>query len=417
MNQLGVRDTTTEHPYLFTRPNEEHRYEGSVNSIQAGVVVPLSPITEYSWRWEPWVSSLPSVLRVSPVAPGPSLSLSYAAIQSLAKNGSSLINGRITITRDDVQLPSTRGQTIDASRLSTVLLCENPWPSLRLAPFADMSGSASLLASSTLFATGPFYNFSTLYCRDAGNAGVADDLPNLTITPVPLTADNRAHGILRQYIFTYVEDGLKQDGIGIRVVANPLHLSPMAWYRAQGFRGAPQSTTVDGYEAIRDGATVYVASVNVDSASSGPIASTIYVISHNPDALPETIQIFNQLLENWTFNINLRGSPNICVTAIGDYHTRENAVVHCTADWECLQIASGLHCASFKAKMQRDTKRIADFQTMTELLERHRLAERRYPLMDAGTFVQTLVTSRWPSWQTVLVEPLSAPYPLIRSIA
>ncbi|MBI4812446.1 hypothetical protein HY798_03350, partial [Candidatus Falkowbacteria bacterium] len=48
------------------------------------------------------------------------------------------------------------------------------------------------------------------------------------------------------------------DAIAIRVIPNYSHYSPSRWYSQQGFTGSPQSLTVDGYEAVRDGRTVYV---------------------------------------------------------------------------------------------------------------------------------------------------------------
>src|SRR3990167_3945389 len=48
------------------------------------------------------------------------------------------------------------------------------------------------------------------------------------------------------------------DAIALRVIPNPDHLSPGLWYYRQGFNGSPQALTVDGYDAVRDGRTVYV---------------------------------------------------------------------------------------------------------------------------------------------------------------
>ena len=54
---------------------------------------------------------------------------------------------------------------------------------------------------------------------------------------------------------TYIESS---DVIGIRIIPNPNNYSIDRWYKSQGFSGSPQKLTVDGYEAIRDGRTVYV---------------------------------------------------------------------------------------------------------------------------------------------------------------
>jgi len=53
------------------------------------------------------------------------------------------------------------------------------------------------------------------------------------------------------------------DAIGVRIIPNPNHYSISRWYENQGFTGSPQSLIVDGYEAIRDGRTVYVNAANL----------------------------------------------------------------------------------------------------------------------------------------------------------
>ena len=53
------------------------------------------------------------------------------------------------------------------------------------------------------------------------------------------------------------------DAIAVRIIPNPNHYSIVRWYEAQGFEGSPQALVVDGYEAIRDGRTVYVNAANV----------------------------------------------------------------------------------------------------------------------------------------------------------
>ena len=58
------------------------------------------------------------------------------------------------------------------------------------------------------------------------------------------------------------------DAVAIRVLPNPNWLSASEWYAAQGYTGSPQSMVVDGYDAIRDNRTVYVAALNTASDDS-----------------------------------------------------------------------------------------------------------------------------------------------------
>jgi len=105
------------------------------------------------------------------------------------------------------------------------------------------------------------------------------------------------------------------DAIAIRVIPNPAGYSALRWYFDQGFTGSPQALTVDGYEAIRDGRTVYVDAANV---VAGTLFTNIYLISYNQDAEPATIAIYNKLIDNWNFNSNLT-TPGHCVGLPSSY--------------------------------------------------------------------------------------------------
>lgn len=412
VSSIRVRDTYEENPSLFTSANEAHTYVADVVSLEPGYAVTVSPVAEYDWTWQSWLSSNTGVLTASPLAETPEQS--QAEIESQETNGTSYIFAGIRITNDEVHTPSTTEQVIRSSLLSTVLLCEQPWPERAFAPFSDSDGSASLSHFASPFVSGPWFNFSMLYCKDAGDEDVTtDDLPHADLTSVPLSAIDRDLGILRQYLLTFDAPSLSADGIGIRIVENPLHLSVRNWYASRGFTGSPESTTVDGYEALRDGSTVYVSGANTENSTLGPVYSNIYILSRNPDAKPETQNIFDQLIENFTLNVNIENNAmNVCVTASTDEPYLEDGVpVECTADWECLQRDGGTRCASFKAKLQRDIERIADFQAMTDRLENANDRNASYPVLQDGSFVQTLATSRWPSWQAAFQSEVGASMP------
>ncbi|MCK9360643.1 IPT/TIG domain-containing protein [Patescibacteria group bacterium] len=423
---VHVRDTNVDSPNLFTRAAESHLYTAEVISLQEGRRIALSPVVEYAWVWEPWIASNRDALEAEAGTGLGSDSRSNVTVVNPPQNGSSFIEAGIRITRDDVSVPSSTGRIVKGSQSAQVLLCENPWPARSLAPFTETSGhpSLELLGASplagTIRASGPYYNFASLYCRDAGAEGTAGDLPTLNVQPVEVATGDRALGILRQYLFTFDDPALRGDGIGIRVATNPLHLSPRAWYASRGFSGTPEATTVDGYEAVKDGTTWYVGGVNTNAATGAPVYSQIYVISHNPDAKNETKNIVEQLVRNFTLNANIQdGASNACsyaTTGAGHsagelYRGTDGRVVRCTADWECLAQNPTLRCSSFKAKMQRDSKRIVDFQFMTDSLESTRERNGNYPQLQSGTFVPTLSTSRWPSWSAQLQGEVGEAFP------
>jgi hypothetical protein len=144
-------------------------------------------------------------------------------------------------------------------------------------------------------------------------------------------------GLFFVAFFTYfVSAQSSPDAIAIRVIPNPNGYSPLRWYQDQGFSGSPQSLIVDGYEAIRDGRTVYVNAANViDTDSDGTpdqLYTNIYLIAYNQDAEKATVDIFGRILKHWKFNTNIAGSGNCfggkqaavttsdCAGAVGCWH-------------------------------------------------------------------------------------------------
>ena len=69
------------------------------------------------------------------------------------------------------------------------------------------------------------------------------------------------------------------DAVGLRVIPNSDYLSPLRWYDENiKAKGSPQSLIVDGYEAVRDGRTVYVNAANISGAD---FFTNIYIIKLN----------------------------------------------------------------------------------------------------------------------------------------
>lgn len=131
------------------------------------------------------------------------------------------------------------------------------------------------------------------------------------------------------------------DAIAIRIFDNANNLSPRAWYSKNiGAKRSLQSLLVDGYDAVRDDRTVYVATANIapcQGRNAGPscLKPIIVIVSFNQNISNETVDIFGQILANWRFNQNINGQPGVCSNSGGN--------LSCLSDQDC---QSGQICDS-----------------------------------------------------------------------
>jgi hypothetical protein len=187
-----------------------------------------------------------------------------------------------------------------------------------------------------------------------------------------------------------------KDVLAIRVVANPEHLSALRWYKSKEFTGSPQSLKVDGYDAIRDGRTVYVNAANI--GADNRLYTNIYVISYNQEAAGSTLDIFSRILKSWKFNLNV-DSNGTCF---------QNVETVCSIDSDC---AVGDYCLSDKAQVVRDVKRLADMSEIRNALEIYKNENGRYHTLQAGTYIPNKTVSVWPSWSGVFSRDLKLAMP------
>lgn len=191
--------------------------------------------------------------------------------------------------------------------------------------------------------------------------------------------------------------GQSVDAIAIRILPNPDHYGIERWYKEKGFSGSPQFLLVDGYEAVRDGRTVYVNATNIDTAA-GKIYTNVYLISYNQDSKEGTTDILGQIISHWRFNSNIGSGLGNC----GNASSAASSTV-CLIDTEC---PSGFYCNSLKAAVTRDIKRLgvlADYRT--SLAEYH-AKNGRFPDLVSGTYIPHVSVSTWPSWQNTLAPAL-----------
>ncbi|MDD3778022.1 MAG: hypothetical protein PHH52_01440 [Patescibacteria group bacterium] len=213
----------------------------------------------------------------------------------------------------------------------------------------------------------------------------------------------------------------QNDAIGIRIVPNPNHYSIYRWYQNQGFTGSPQALTVDGYEALRDGRTVYVNAAHIVPESK-QIYTNIYLISYNQDSEDNTVDILGQIISHWKFNDNLPDTEATCSIS----------ALKCSSDSECFsgqtcsldsgtcQLEEGkvcqvdadcpvnFFCDSPKAKIVRDLNRVGKMEELREALSKYRDNNNHYPLISSGSYLPGVSTSLWPSWQETFLSNLSS---------
>jgi cysteine-rich repeat protein len=180
-----------------------------------------------------------------------------------------------------------------------------------------------------------------------------------------------------------------KNAIGIRVARNSEHLSPSSWYDKYApnwygnSSGGPSSISLAGYEAVSvgscssgQGETIYVNAANTDEIGN-ELYTNIYIISCPVGADQDTIDIFEQLIDNWSFNVNI------------DDDLKEE-------------------------KVQRDTKRLSDITTLKQFIENYRANisnNNRYPALASGTYEVGKSISYWSSWQDTLGSELQATLP------
>ncbi|MFA5155085.1 MAG: hypothetical protein WC453_01495 [Patescibacteria group bacterium] len=220
-----------------------------------------------------------------------------------------------------------------------------------------------------------------------------------------------------------------QDAIAVRVIPNPNHYSIARWYESQGFQGSPQSLLVDGYEAIRDGRTVYVNAANIDQDTNS-IYSNIYLISYNQDPVPNTVDILGQIISHWKFNSNLTDStsPRCSISALGcdtdldcpvdsfcvkagsssgyANSCQLKTAKYCLVDSDC---PANYFCDSLKSKVTRDLKRVGRLEEIKEALANFQKTNNRYPQLNSGSYLSGHSLSVWPSWTQELLTNLAMP--------
>jgi hypothetical protein len=211
-------------------------------------------------------------------------------------------------------------------------------------------------------------------------------------------------------------DATNPDAIAVRIIPNPAHYTVARWYETQGFKGSPQAMTVDGYDAIRDGRTVYVSAVNLDTAAHQAY-SNIYLLSYNQNSDRDTEDIFGKILSHWKFNNNLSTTAGSCTISTTNCQTGKDcagaglscqnnrcglvAPDTCLTDADC---PDTFFCDNEKSKVIRDLKRSERVSQIEDGLDKYKNSNGHYPALSAGTYIPGASLSVWSSWKNMLTD-------------
>ena len=471
----------------FTSKDEVHSVQASAFTVREGQEQPIQDTPSYGWDWG-WGTTILDSSATNTVSAstltceGGDDDGDACAVAADCASGvcSAQTTGLVTaagltgvesvVSTASFNATNTFGDTeggVSGTLQFASNICDNPAVN---GTYVDSEGSTPS-------------NFSFYFCRDAGVAGdLSDDLPDLE--PKIDATSYSGSGILQELIFKVSDTS---DAIGVRVLPNRIggfcsvsttidcsfdgacptgetcdlstYMTPSAWYSAQGFTGAPSSTKVDGYEAVADGNTTYVAATNV---SGGIIYPNIYALSYTKGAESTSQDIFNQILANWSFNANTDAVTdiNLCQASDNSYPTdgTSGQFVSCAWDGDCRNTCesatastaacsltgtacvtdadcAALTCDAEKAKLTRDLRRLEDVTVIANAFDAYGAAngfcsvttnqsctsdsacpgtetcESSVPKLADGTFVSSFSVSTWPSWASGLGNAIGTSLP------
>ena len=434
-NDICAIDRVSVHPveHIFFANGEEaaQTFYAQAETELGETYQPITPSTNYDWDWDWKVIDEEHAQILGGEEAAQQLKVTVAPT---GQKGSTALRARATITTNTLFEDNSSNSVSGFANLFSVA-CENPWPHGGVPNIHQYSqGSLSFPFEDTV--TDPQTNIATWYCRGDNGSAL---LPSFTIqnASIPDQDSNDAMGLLKSLFFRNPENG---DAIGLRVHKNADYLSPQDWYAAQGFIGNPDQIEIAGYQALQEGTTIYISAANVigkDFNYNAPRFANMYVISHNDSANDVTKNIYNQIIQNLTFNTNIdhKWNQGICVggavlntsqTVDPDTTFLEAAgapldvtcssVIDCAENPDLVKAATvfgsqRFGCSSITQQLQRDLVRLGDLQSLRSSVDAYAIQTGNPPTLPAGTFLSGLAVSTWDSWDATLGQTLGTPVP------
>lgn len=407
VNQVcEVNAVTVEPPeWYFSAVGASTTLLARATTKEGGVIQPIPGFYSWEYLWGP---------NPNPYVAIGNTTSSLVTITAQNRNGEIDVRAVANVTENTFS--ASRGLVATGKSHVVVFLCENPWPPKNLFynnqgpfiifPYADTwNNNDDFDLASNTFTNRPlpptaavkdgYFNFSTYYCADAGNAGtMLDDLPRLRPVVQTTTTVVSASSTLKRFLFTNFKNS---DAIGFQVFPNSKHLSPADWYASdprgggQGFAGKLQELTVDGYRAVSDGNNVYIDALNYASTTES-LFTNIYLFSINADASAETRKVFEQLLSNLKFNVNLT-NYGYCGAGLNN----PGFATVCKTDFDC---PAGQVCSVQTDKLKRNYDRLRGLNSIENALAGYAVGKPAgsYPELESGTYLTGQTISVWQSW-------------------
>lgn len=350
---LKNEDPADDAYYTFTAPNATTAFTASMYSSDGQL---LAPTTDMGWEftWSPYFDEA-SCANIAWVDLTPEEDQS--GLPSATSETQNIVSG--TEHNEDttlsVQAKPTPGSswtgTLEGSAALSTFFCEESevWQYIDADP-------DDLLRQ----------NFRLIYCDTAS-------VPTLKEPTIISGGPN--DDFFRQYLFIDPTNG--KEAFGIRVYKNELNLTPEQWYALNVPNpGSPRGRTVDGYQALQDGNSYYVAASNIIDTQ---LYNNIYLITFSDSSGIQNIS--EEILNGLKFNLGV------------DHQQCE---------------------ASDKEKLVRDTKRVNDIGTISYLANQYYLKNGHYPRPKSESFssyLDSITASVWNSWQGALGNQLGETLP------
>jgi len=161
---------------------------------------PIVPIENvYNWRWD-WSIDNKAVVKFKNGGNALDDNPKQTLVAQNVKEDNTLVHTKATITQDKINKSPTTGQFKEKTAEVYVFLCANPWPWYKddgsWEPWRDASGNCTAAAGGC---SGT--NFELYYCRDAGGAGTADDLPAILSEKAVIRGSSAEQNILKEFYF------------------------------------------------------------------------------------------------------------------------------------------------------------------------------------------------------------------------